>query len=229
MGSLRKSTRYKPLPLKNPFEAADGVYHDLLKEAKDDKKKWQTLAFVSAAFVVACIGILVYALSMRKTVPVLVAVAQWGEAQYLGEVKPSSAMRVPEAAIQYQIRDFITGLRGIPGDSDILYRDITRCYDMITAKGEKKMTAELRSHDPFKEVGKTKRSVTIQTILRLSTETYQADWIETSTGTENLTVRYRGLFTVKLLDPPDKKRVSNPLGIYVDDYDMAGLEPNGGK
>jgi hypothetical protein len=69
---------YKPLPLKNPFEAAGGVYHDLLKEAKDDKKKWQSAAFVSLGFVVCCIGILVYAVSMRKTVPVLVAVAQWG-------------------------------------------------------------------------------------------------------------------------------------------------------
>jgi hypothetical protein len=36
MGSLRKSTVYKPLSLNNPFEAADAVYHDLLKDAKDD-------------------------------------------------------------------------------------------------------------------------------------------------------------------------------------------------
>jgi type IV secretion system protein VirB5 len=229
MGSLRKSTVYKPLPLKNPFEAAGGVYHDLLKEAKDDKKKWQSAAFVSLGFVVCCIGILVYAVSMRKTVPVLVAVAQWGEAQYLGEVKASSSMRVPETAIQYQIRDFITDLRGIPGDSDILYRDITRCYDMVTAKGEKKMTSELRAADPFKDVGRIKRSVTIETILRLSTGTYQADWIESSSGTDSRTIHYRGLFTVKLLEPPEKKRVSNPLGIYIDDYDMTELESRGGN
>ncbi|GMO43393.1 MAG: hypothetical protein Pg6C_04980 [Treponemataceae bacterium] len=75
---------------------------------------------------VCCIGILVYAVSMRKTVPVLVAVAQWGESQYLGEVKASSSMRVPETAIQYQIRGFYHQPPGIPGDSDILYRDITK-------------------------------------------------------------------------------------------------------
>jgi type IV secretion system protein VirB5 len=201
----------------------------LLKEEKDDKKKWRSVALVSIVFVVSCVGILVYAVSMRKAVPVLVAVAQWGEAQYLGEVKASSSMQIPEAAIQYQIRDFITDLRGIPGDSDILYRDITRCYDMVTAKGEKKMTAELRAADPFKDVGRIKRSVTIETILRLSTETYQADWIETSAGSDNRTVHYRGLFTVKLLEPPEKKRVNNPLGIYVDDYDMTELESRGGK
>jgi type IV secretion system protein VirB5 len=229
MGSLRKSTVYKPLPVKNPFEAQDRVYHDLLKSAGDDKRRWQTIAFVAMTFVVGCIGILVYAVGMRKTVPVLVAVAQWGEAQYLGEVKGASSLQVPEAAIQYQVRDFISSLRGVPGDSDILYRDITRCYDMITAKAEKKMTAELRAHDPFKEVGKLKRAVSIETILRLSTETYQADWIEKSSGADSKTVRFRGLFTVKLLEPPEKKRAVNPLGIYIDDYDMTELETRGGN
>jgi type IV secretory pathway component VirB8 len=34
---------------------------------------------------------------------------------------------------------------------------------------------------------------------------------------------------VKSLEPPEKKRVNNPLGIYVDDYDMTELESRGGK
>jgi type IV secretion system protein VirB5 len=209
--------------------AQDMVYNDLLKSERGDKQKWQMIAFISILFVVSCVGILIYAVSMRKTVPVMVAVAQWGEAQYMGEVKASSALQVPETAIHYQVRDFITSLRSIPGDSDILFRDITRCYDMVTSRSEKKMTAELRAVDPFSQVGKIKRNASIETVLRLSTETYQADWIERTQGLENKTVRFRGLFTVKLLEPPEKKRVANPLGIYIDDYDLTEIETKGDK
>ncbi|GHV06755.1 conjugal transfer protein TrbF [Spirochaetia bacterium] len=224
MGSSHKRTVYKPLEVNNPFEAQDKVHQDLLENERKSKKKWRQIAFISEGFVLLSICILFYAVSMQKTVPVLVAVAQWGEPEYLGEVKANKSMEIPEVAIQYQVRDFITKLRSISSDSDILYRDITQCYDMVTAKCEKKMTSELRLNDPFSEVGKVKRTVTIETVLRLSTETYQVDWVESSAGQGTRQVHIRGLFVIKLLEPPPQKRIRNPLGIYIDDYDMTEFE-----
>lgn len=222
---LHKSTTYKPLDLKNPFESADKQYHDLLRDAKRDKDRWVKIAFFSLGFFIISLVILLYAVRLQDTVPVLVAVTQWGESHYLGEVK-QSGFQVPEIAVQYQVRDFITKLRTISVDREILYRDITACYDMITAQCEREMTADLRANDPFAEVGQTKRSVIIETVLKVSAETYQVDWIEVSTGKENANAHIRGLFTVKVLDPPAEKRVKNPLGIYIDDYDMTVVERN---
>ena len=224
MASFHKTAVYKPLAVKNPFEAQDAVYRDILEGERVSKKRWRLVALVAQLFFLASLGILYYAVSMQRVVPVLVAVAQWGEAQYLGEVKSSSSLNVPEVAIHYQMRDFITCFRSISSDSDILYANITHIYDMLTAKGEKKVTTELRASDPFSKVGALKKTISIETVLRLSTETYQVDWVETTTGRENRSVHIRGLFTVKLLQPPDKRRAFNPLGIYIDDYDMTELE-----
>jgi type IV secretory pathway TrbF-like protein len=146
MASLHKPTTYKPLHVNNPFQAQDAVYRDLLGNAHRDKKLWQKIAFFSLGFFIISLGVLFYAVRLQDTVPVLVGVTQWGEAQYLGEVKSS---QVPEIAIQYQVRNFITMLRTISSDRDILFRDITACYDMITTQCEKKMTGELRANDPF--------------------------------------------------------------------------------
>jgi type IV secretory pathway TrbF-like protein len=84
------------------------------------------------------------------------------------------------------------------------------------------MTRELRQADPFSEVGKLRRTVSLESVLRLSSSTWQADWIET-TSDGNGSKRYRGVFTIQLLEPPARQRVQNPLGIYIDTYDITEL------
>ncbi|GHU44870.1 conjugal transfer protein TrbF [Spirochaetia bacterium] len=225
MAAQHKSGVYKPMELKNPFERGDATYHDLLRDAVKEKGRWRNVALFSLILFVVNIFIYYHAVSLQRTIPVLVNVMEWGEAQYIGEVREgNAASKVPEAAIQYQVRDFITKLRGISSDGEVMYRDITQCYEMVTRKGETKMTAELRRDDPFSLVGDLKRVAAIETMLKLSTETYQVDWIETTSGKENKRFRMRGLVTVKLLEPSEKKRVKNPLGIYIDDYDFTTIE-----
>jgi type IV secretory pathway TrbF-like protein len=61
-------------------------------------------------------------------------------------------------------------------------------------------------------------------VLRLSTKTWQVDWIENTTGgASGRARRMRGVFTVELLEPSVKQRALNPLGIYIDDYDFTEI------
>ena len=224
MAAQHKPAVYKPMELKNPFERGDATYHDLLRDAVKEKTAWKRVGLFSLILFVISVYIYFHAVSLQRTVPVLVNVMEWGEARYIGEVREGNTGKIPEAAIQYQVRDFITKLRVISNDGEVIYRDITQCYEMVTRKGETKMTAELRRDDPFSLVGDLKRVAVIESMLKLSTETYQVDWIETTSGKEYKKVRMRGLVTVKLLEPSDKKRVKNPLGIYIDDYDFTTIE-----
>jgi type IV secretion system protein VirB5 len=168
------------------------------------------------------------AVNLQQTVPVLITLSEWGEAAYKGavDVERNKLKDVPEVAIQYQVRDFVTKLRTIPLDGEILYRDIAHCYEMVTVTCEKKMTQELRKEDPFGQVGKQKRGITIESVLKLSSTTYQVDWIETSgaaNSTSGMRYRVRGVVTTELLVPSEEKRINNPLGIYIADYDMTVL------
>jgi type IV secretion system protein VirB5 len=220
----KKAAVYKASGVKNPFEAQDKVYHDLIADAQREKRRWQNMALFSLLFIIAAFFVLNRAVNLQRTVPVLVTVSEWGEASYKGEVRQDGkSSQVPELAIQYQVRDFITKLRTIPTDPEILYRDISHCYEMVTGACEKKMTGELRTDDPFGKIGKQKRNVTIESVLKLSSTTYQIDWIENITVGQNAQYRVRGVVTTELLVPPEKKRVQNPLGIYIADYDMTVL------
>jgi type IV secretion system protein VirB5 len=225
MASHHKKTIYAELPAGNPFERGEKAYGDLLENERKGKRRWQAAAYILLGCVVLSIGISWYAATLPKTVPLIITVAPWGEAEYRGEATGLSYQnaQIPEIAIQYQVREFVTELRGISSDSEILYQNITRCYARVTEKCNRKMTASLREEDPFSLVGKTRRVITIETVLRLSTHTWQVDWIESSSGSTTMTHRMRGVFTVELLEPAGRQRVLNPLGIYIDDYDFTEI------
>jgi type IV secretion system protein VirB5 len=225
----KKVEKYKVLTIDNPFGRADVVYTDIITDARREKRRWQNVGLFSLVFFLASFYVMYRAVSLQRTVPVLITLSEWGEATYKGAVNTESSRlrEVPETAVQYQVRDFITKLRTIPLDGEVLYRDIARCYEMVTAACEKKMTLALREQDPFGVIGKQKRNVTIESVLKLSSSTYQVDWIETESApgsTTSVRYRVRGVVTVELLTPSEEKRVNNPLGIYIADYDMTVLQ-----
>jgi type IV secretion system protein VirB5 len=226
---IKKIEKYKVLSKENPFGKAAVTYTDIIEDTRREKRRWQNVGLFSLVFFLASFYVMYRAVNLQQTVPVLITLSEWGEATYKGAVntETNKLKEIPEAAIQYQVRDFVTKLRTIPLDGEILYRDIAHCYEMVTAECEKKMTGELRREDPFGQIGKQKRGVTIESVLKVSGSTYQIDWIET-TGTTNSSMvskyRVRGVVTTELLVPPEEKRINNPLGIYIADYDMTVLK-----
>lgn len=226
---MHKRTTYEPDTLKNPFNAQERVWDSIIGEERRSKNTWRIIAIISMGALLGSIAVLAWAANLPKTVPLVITVAPWGESRYIGDVSNMGykSMNVPDVAIQYQLRDFVTKLRSISTDSEVLFQNITDCYDKVTNNGSSVMTAKVREEDPFSEVGKKRRTVTIESILRISSGSWQVDWIETSLGTTAIAERYRGLFTVKLLEPSDKQRIKNPLGIYIDNYDITNLTTGG--
>jgi type IV secretory pathway TrbF-like protein len=225
MASLHKPTTYIPLALNNPFEAQDKKYGDLLLNSQKEKKMYQIIALVCLGFTGLSICGLFYGVSLQKNIPYLINILPTGESQYLGEVRYTGDLQIPESAVQFQVKTFLTYLRTISGDYDMLYRDISLCYNMVTSECEKKMTKELTENSPFKaSKAGTKRTLQIESILKLTNGTYQLDWTESATaGGQVKRERLRGLFTVKLLAPTEKNIQTNPLGIYIDNYDITTL------
>jgi type IV secretory pathway TrbF-like protein len=225
MASLHKPTTYAPLALNNPFEAQDKKYSDLLLNAQKEKKMYQIIALICLAFTGLSICGLFYGVSLQKNIPYLINVMPTGESQYLGEVRYTGDLQIPEAAIQFQVKTFLTYLRSISGDYDMLYRDISLCYNMVTSECGKKMTKELTDDSPFKASrAGIKKTLQIESILKLTNGTYQLDWIESTAESGQVKrARLRGLFTVKLLQPTEKNIQTNPLGIYIENYDITIL------
>jgi type IV secretion system protein VirB5 len=168
----------------------------------------------------------VYAVTLQKTVPVLVNVMPSGEAQYLGEVRQNAAVTVPEAAIHYQVRKFISNLRSISTDRQVLFDNINDCYAMITGSYEPIMTRALREASPFDLVGKVRRTIEVESVLKITGASYQIDWKETETDSSASPKhkRMRALVTVQILPTDAATMKVNPLGLYIENCEMTELK-----
>ena len=222
-----KSTTYKTPEVPNPFrEGQDRAYADILADKMAEARRWRLTGVGSLVLFAASLAFFIYAVNLQKTVPVLVNVAPSGEAQYLGEVRQSAAFQVPEAAVVFQIRKFVTNLRSVPADPEVLYNNIEECYAMVTSSYEPVMTRNLRAASPFSLTGKIRRTLEIESVLKITGSSYQADWTETVTEASAAPkrARMRALVTVKLLPATDAAVMkTNPLGIYIESYEMTEL------
>ena len=158
---LHKAANYKPVDITNPFrEGQDKAYSDILLDKMNEMKWWRTIigSGVLILFLVS-FCFFVYATGLQKTVPVLINVMPNGETQYLGEVRQNAVIQVPESAILFHVKKFISNLRSVSSDREVLYNNITECYDMITSSYEPAMTRLLRGASPFDLIGNTRRTV----------------------------------------------------------------------
>lgn len=205
------------------------IYQNLVEKDRKNEKKLRMIAYVSlTGFILAIIGLL-WAISLPKTVPVLVTLSDFGEAKYLGEVNKINyeGIKVPEIAIEYQIRKFVTNKYTIPGDKTVLRNNLIDCYSSLTRKSAAKMNSEINEHNPLNDVENLRRRVDIESVLALSKNSYQIDFITTQSNPYNsniVTARIRGVVTITLLEPSKEDKLLNPLGIYIDSYDFTQLK-----
>ncbi|MDR2133598.1 MAG: hypothetical protein LBP27_00720 [Treponema sp.] len=226
MPALHKSAVYKPVEIENPFrKGQDKAYADILLDKMRETKWWRVVGAGSLVLHLVSLGYFIYAVNLQKTVPVLVNVMPSGEAQYLGEVRQNEAVQIPEPAIQFQVRKFIGNLRSVSTDAEVLYNNIDECYAMVTSGYAPVMTRFLRSASPFELVGKTRRTVEVESVLKITGTSYQIDWTETSVGGSGIrnAARMRAIVTVKLLPATDTSIKRNPLGIYIENCEMTEL------
>ncbi|MCL2381220.1 MAG: type IV secretion system protein [Treponema sp.] len=225
MAATHKSTVYKPENVENPFrEGQDKAYADILFDKMTEVKWWRNIVGVGVLAALFINFILFFSIANRQqTIPVLVNVMPTGEAQYLGQVRQGQ-LQVPETAIVFQIRTFVTNLRSISIDPQVLYNNITLLYAMVTTNYEPIMTRMLRANSPFDQVGRIRRSAEIESIIRITQDTYQVDWIDVVfDGMSQRNTRMRALVTVRLLPVTGQSARDNPLGIYIDGFEMTEL------
>lgn len=212
-----------------PFNSMLKEYDQIIGMQNKENRTWRIIAIISMSAFFVSLGLMLYAIKLPKTVPMVITVSDFGEAKYVGEVSKLSYdnIKVPEIAIQYQIRKFIINMRTINSDSDVMKQNVKNLYTMLTSISSQKLTNILREENPFNDFGKFKRAVLIESLLKLSNDAaYQVDFIETRstmTGTIIDKVRYRAIISTQLLEPAEKMKIENPLGIFISAFDISKI------
>lgn len=200
-------------------------YDRIIGLQNKENKTWRIIAIASLSFLFLSLILLLYAIKLPKTIPMVITVSEYGEAKYIGNVSKISYsnMKVPDIAIQYQIKKFVTNMNTITSDAQVMKQNIKDCYNMLSGDAGLKLSNILKNNNPFDKFGDIKQSILLESILQLSPQSYQVDYIQskiTMTGIITDRTRYRGIISITLLEPPEDKKIENPLGIYITDFDF---------
>jgi type IV secretion system protein VirB5 len=220
-----KKTIFKPLEIKNPFKGDDDrQYAELLYDKIKESQTWRKTFLLSCGMFFITIILFFVSIAQQKTVPVLINVMPSGESQYLGEVRQNAGVQVPEAAMHYQIRRFISNMRSVPTDYQVLYDNIDECFAMVTSGYSPILRDSLLNDSPFDLVGKKRRAVEFESVLLITGRSYAANWTETVIEPQTQkSVKMRAVVTLRLIPPTDVTIKRNPLGIYIENFEMTEL------
>lgn len=209
----------------NPMNRRDSMFDQLIGKEQREKIIWMIIAIFGLIYALCSFLLYKHAIDLPKAIPMVIEVSSWGEARNLGDVSNYSydSISVSDKARKWQVNRFITNLRSISSDVEIVKSNISDIYTMITTACEQKVREQFTSPDIYTLVGKKKVVVTIETIIQVSENSYQIDWFESCTGKEVSNKRYRGVVTIALLTPSAKQSEKNPLGIYVTDYNIVEI------
>ena len=212
-------------------------YDSLYSKFLHDANAWRLVGILSVLLLAASIGVLFYTVRLPREKLVVVSVNDIGQASYIGYTTgvPFNEFSKRESCIENVLDTFIKNTYQVTTDPEYMYECFSLCTYYLEAEKRKAYINEINTTDPFSEVNKLKRNADIESIIKVSENTYQVDFKTRSSNLSNNYVlgnTYRGIFSIVCLNEDqyknltEKERRKNPLGIYITDYTIVELKGN---
>jgi type IV secretion system protein VirB5 len=212
-----------------PFNRNLKEFDEFIGESRKRERSWRRATVVLLSFLAASVLGWLYVSTLPRAVPYIIEVQPWGESKYVGNVgqAASGEISISDASWRYYLRKFIEYTRQISPDREVTLANLTEAYAMVTQTGAGVLTNMLKSEDAFSKIGGDHREVRLETLIKVSAKSWQADWVEVvsdASGEEKSSVRKRGIYTVMQGSPDEKQIKSNPLGVFVDSFQIQDVE-----
>jgi type IV secretion system protein VirB5 len=193
--------------------------------AQKNARTWQIIALVSLASFFVSLGILIYAVNLPKTVPVVVTVNPEGEAAYAGRIDKSQygSSSIPDIAREYQIKRLINRMHQWVIDKEAQQAYISEAMSVVQSNAIRQLDLFFRSNNPFASLGDKTRSVSIEPPLKQTEKTwivYFTTVEKNRSGYETKRTRWSALVNIDSYEPSPE----NPLGIYITNFDIKSVE-----
>jgi type IV secretory pathway TrbF-like protein len=192
-------------------------------------RNWRLATLFSLGLVLVSLIGTIYLGAQPKAVPHIVQVDRIGAPTYLGPVGQSARDYKPtEASLKYHLRRFITSTRTISSDPAVMKRNWLEAYALITQNAANHLSTYAQETDPFKRREQERISVDIASVVQLSADTWQADWVEKASdkaGNEVESGVWRGTFRVVLRIPETEEQLAaNPIGLFIDEFHWSKVQ-----
>lgn len=212
-----------------PYQKAAQEWDERIGSARVQAKNWRLTAILILLLVAfPAIGGLVYVSAMPKQVHI-VEVASDGSAIYRGPGGRSYEGYKPnESSIRYHLDRFVNDTRSISSDQAVLKKNWMDAYKLITPKAKNLLDKYVQENDPFVKAATERVGVTVTSMLPLSDNSWQVDWVESKWDARGMPLgdtRWRGVFKVLIHQPStDAQLAANPIGLYIDDLHWTRIQ-----
>ncbi|NTW83968.1 MAG: type IV secretion system protein [Chlorobiaceae bacterium] len=215
--------------LDTPYKRASQEWDMRIGDAVIQAKNWR-LATLTILLFVAFPSVcgMIYLGSLPKMVPHIVEVAQDGGAYYRGVAGQQWGQYKPsDPSIKYHLHRFIMDTRMISSDAGVIKANWLDAFKLVSPKGANMLSAYVQKNDPFIRSSRERVGIDFLSMVRISEDSWQVDWKESQWGIMGEPLgetNWRGIFKIILKQPEtEKDLVSNPIGLYVDEYNIAQI------
>ena len=217
---MKNTPNYKPPEgPETPYQVAKAVHDSRLGLAVKKAIKYELVTIVLSILLFFCIVALVIISGRSSVKPYVVQIKVDGLGQILSVGDMNDYHESSDKEFKYFIGRFVKDVRTISSDKIIIKDNWLRAYDCVTQKGNGILSTYAKQNNPFGLVGKLTVSVDINTINKITRNSYQVEWTERVFNYSGKSGQkyFSGVFTVKNLPPKETNLMSNPLGIYIDE------------
>jgi type IV secretion system protein VirB5 len=211
---------------KNPFFAGRTEYADRYGHLSKEAASWRRMSLVLLICCAACVASVICAARKITVVPYIVQVDQHG---YEIAVEPVSASKVDARLVIAHVGRYVWSLKTVFNDPEAQLHLMNFVYSTtpVNTAAEKKYQEHYADNNPI-VIGESETvSVSVNSVLSMSAETWQAEWTEerfTIGGDRISTKHYRGIFTTAVVTPRTMREIIlNPMGIFVTDFNFSEI------
>jgi type IV secretion system protein VirB5 len=217
-------------PTETRFNRVINQYDQYINKLIKESRIWQLVGLCSVIMLLGTIIGWFRIMGIQREIPVVIEVNELGRAKFVGDISNKSYLQgytVKDYMIESVLRDYIAHTREIYTDQELMSKNYQQAAAWCSNEIKLRLREDLVLEDPFSMTGRIKRIVSIESGIKITNNTWQYDWFDITNdiyGREISKLRYRGMFTVTIKEPQtDNERFSNPLGIYIVDYNISKI------
>jgi type IV secretory pathway TrbF-like protein len=209
----------------NPYVEARREWDERYADLVLGKRNWQIAAGgLLAVSLILAIGI-VWLATRSRYIPYVVEVDKLGYALTVPQpLTPTSIPDVTARIERYEVAAFIRNARAVSSDTQVEQQMLNSLLAHARGAADKFLDEYYHSddftHNPFKRAQKETVTVQIDSILKVSAQSYQVRWTETKHDLNGAPLgapaHWEAVLQTQIVPPSsDDTIVSNPLGFYV--------------
>lgn len=219
-GAAAVSETKEPKEL-NPYLDARREWNERYGSYIVRERAWRSIAFMSIAVAAIAAGGLVWISGQSRVVPYVVEVDKLGDA--VAVRRADQAMPPDNRIVRAQLAHWITNIRSVYVDANAEHEAIEQAYALINQHGAAfgMLNDYMREegHNPFQRAANETVSVSVQSVLPLTNDTWRVEWEETVRdrgGHETSRAVWSATITVMVHAPADDRGVlKNPTGLFI--------------